>query len=70
MTKGVHTFSSTTSIESSSLSATLRLSSHSNKEVHISRQLYWSLMNMVPIASEMLDTISSQYLAEFIACGD
>ncbi|KAJ5822456.1 phospho-2-dehydro-3-deoxyheptonate aldolase [Penicillium robsamsonii] len=41
-----------------------------NKGLHISRQLYSSLTDLgVPIASEMLDTISPQYLAEFISLG-
>ncbi|CAI7617248.1 unnamed protein product [Penicillium glandicola] len=41
-----------------------------NKGLHISRQLYSNLTDMgVPIASEMLDTISPQYLAEFISLG-
>ncbi|EAW06586.1 3-deoxy-7-phosphoheptulonate synthase [Aspergillus clavatus NRRL 1] len=41
-----------------------------NKGLMISRQLYSDLTAMgVPIASEMLDTISPQYLADFISLG-
>ncbi|CAG8285638.1 unnamed protein product [Penicillium salamii] len=41
-----------------------------NKGLRISRQLYSDLTNMgLPIASEMLDTISPQYLADFISFG-
>ncbi|KAJ5146287.1 phospho-2-dehydro-3-deoxyheptonate aldolase [Penicillium bovifimosum] len=41
-----------------------------NKGLCVSRQLYSDLTKMgVPIASEMLDTISPQYLADFISFG-
>lgn len=41
-----------------------------NKGLRISRQLYSDLTNMgMPIASEMLDTISPQFLADLISLG-
>ena len=41
-----------------------------NKGLRVSRQLYADLTALgVPIASEMLDTISPQYLADFISLG-
>ena len=41
-----------------------------NKGLHISRQLYADLTNLgMPIASEMLDTISPQFLADLISLG-
>ncbi|KIV89474.1 3-deoxy-7-phosphoheptulonate synthase [Exophiala mesophila] len=41
-----------------------------NKGLRVSRQLYADLTNMgVPIASEMLDTVSPQFLADLISLG-
>ncbi|XXG95351.1 hypothetical protein Hte_001613 [Hypoxylon texense] len=41
-----------------------------NKGLRISRQMFSDLTNMgMPIASEMLDTISPQFLADFISVG-
>lgn len=41
-----------------------------NKGLRVSRQMYADLTNMgMPIASEMLDTISPQYLADLISLG-
>jgi len=41
-----------------------------NKGLRVSRKLYCSLTNMgMPIASEMLDTISPQFLADLISLG-
>ncbi|KAK7203743.1 3-deoxy-7-phosphoheptulonate synthase [Myxozyma melibiosi] len=41
-----------------------------NKGLRLSRQLFCKLTDMgVPIASEMLDTISPQFLADLLSCG-
>lgn len=41
-----------------------------NKGLRVSRQLFCKLTDMgVPIASEMLDTISPQFLADLLSCG-
>jgi len=43
---------------------------HINKGLRVSRQLFHDLTSMgMPIASEMLDTISPQFLADFISVG-
>ena len=43
---------------------------HINKGLRVSRKLYCDLTNMgMPIASEMLDTISPQFLADLISLG-